>query len=312
MLYEFSDNIIQKKAHEIDEGKLTIGIVTLDELKGELAARVGFGVNLVDECERTEERFRSAVDIADGHLFAIVSVREISGELDVRDRIGLFIKKNLMLIVSLQDDDSSIPVAMAETVKRVNLKTISLERLVCVFFERLLSRDGSDLERFDQMIAGMEEQIEDNTTGKDFNSQILALRRRLLAIRNYYEQLLDLFDAMLENEADLFATKQLYHFRTVRDKIARLSANAQLLRDGLVQVREAYMAALDYSANRIMKVFTVVTTVFLPLTLIVGWYGMNFQYMPELSSRFGYPAVVLLSVLVVVVSLLFFKKKRLL
>ncbi|MDD4312237.1 MAG: CorA family divalent cation transporter [Eubacteriales bacterium] len=101
-------------------------------------------------------------------------------------------------------------------------------------------------------------------------------------------------------------------FRTARDKIARLSANAQLLRDRLVQVREAYMAALDDSANRIMKVFTVVTTVFLPLTLIVGWYGMNFKYMPELSSRYGYPVVILRSILVVVISLLFFKKKRLL
>ena len=117
---------------------------------------------------------------------------------------------------------------------------------------------------------------------------------------------------MLANEADLFAAKQLHHFRAARDKIARLSANAQLLRESLVQVREAYMAALDYNANRIMKLFTVVTTVFLPLTLIVGWYGMNFKYMPELESRFGYPAVIVLSILVVVLSLLFFQKKRLL
>ena len=56
----------------------------------------------------------------------------------------------------------------------------------------------------------------------------------------------------------------------------------------------------------------MVTTVFLPLTLLVGWYGMNFKYMPELSSRFGYPAVIVLSILVVVLSLLFFKKRRLL
>ncbi len=72
------------------------------------------------------------------------------------------------------------------------------------------------------------------------------------------------------------------------------------------------MAALDYNANRIMKVFTVVTTVFLPLTLIVRWNGMNYKFMPELASRFRYPAVILLSVLVVVLSLIFFKRKRLL
>ncbi len=312
MLYEFSDTLKQITPKEIDESCLTAGVVTLDLLKSGLAARVGFGAGLMEECERTEGRFRSAVDMADGHLFAIVSVREISGEQDARDRVGLFVKKNLMLIVSLRDDDESIPAALEETLTRLNSKTVSLERLICAFFERLLSKDGSDMERFDHRIAGMEEQIEDNTTGKRFNGEVLGLRRQLLVIRNYYEQLLDLFDAMLENEADLFAAKQLYHFRTARDKIARLSANAQLLRDSLVQVREAYMAALDYNANRIMKVFTVVTTVFLPLTLIVGWYGMNFQHMPELSSRFGYPAVIMLSILVVVLSLLFFKKKRLL
>ena len=312
MLYEFSETLKKIAPKQIDATRLTAGVVSLDLLKNGLGAQVGFGAGLIEECERTEGRFRSAVDMADGHLFAIVSVRELSDEQDARDRVGLFVKQNLMLIVSLRDDDESIPAALEETVKRLNIKTVTLERLICAFFERLLSRDGSDLERFDHRIAEMEEQIEDNTTGKHFNSEVLALRRQLLVIRNYYEQLLDLFDAMLENEADLFATKQLYHFRTARDKIARLSANAQLLRDSLVQVREAYMAALDYNANRIMKVFTVVTTVFLPLTLIVGWYGMNFQHMPELSSRFGYPAVILLSILVVVLSLLFFKKKRLL
>ena len=312
MLYEFSDTLKQIKLKELDENLLTAGVVTLDALKEGLAARVGFGAGLIEECERTEGRFRSAIDMSDGHLFAIVSVREISGEQDARDRVGLFVKKNLMLIVSLRDDDESIPASLEEALKRMNAKTATLERLICAFFERLLSRDGSDLERFDQRIAEMEEQIEDNTTGKRFNSEVLALRRQLLVIRNYYEQLLDLFEAMLENEADLFAAKQLYHFRTARDKIARLSANAQLLRDSLVQVREAYMAALDYNANRIMKVFTVVTTVFLPLTLIVGWYGMNFRYMPELSSPYGYPAVIVLSVLVVALCLLFFRKKKLL
>ncbi|HPC11357.1 MAG TPA: CorA family divalent cation transporter, partial [candidate division Zixibacteria bacterium] len=217
---------------------------------GKFGAHVGFGPGLIEECEKTEGRFRSAVDISDGVLFAIVSVREILEDNDARDRVGLFVKKNLMLIVSLRDDDESIPVTPDETVRRLNLKTITLERLICAFFERLLSRDGSDLERFDHRVAEMEEQIENNTTGKKFNSEILSQRRKLLVIRNYYEQLLDLFDAMLENESDLFSAKQLYHFRTARDKIARLSANAQLLRDSLVQVREAYMAALDYNANR--------------------------------------------------------------
>lgn len=312
MLYEFSDVLLQIATEELDETRLTAGVVTLDALRGDFAARIGFGAALMRECEKPDTRFRSAVEMAEGRLFAVVSVRDAADEEGARDRIGLFVRKNLMLLVLLQDDDGSIPPALDETAHLINLKTASLERLICAFFERLLSRDGLDLETFDERIAGMEAQIENNETGKSFNGEILSLRRRLLVVRNYYEQLLDLFDAMIENEADLFSAKNLYHFRTARDKIARLSADAQLLRESLVQVREAYMAALDYNANRIMKVFTVVTTVFLPLTLIVGWYGMNFKFMPELASRLGYPAVIVLSVLVVVLSLIFFKRKKLL
>jgi magnesium transporter len=59
-----------------------------------------------------------------------------------------------------------------------------------------------------------------------------------------------------------------------------------------------------------MTVLTVVTTIFMPLTLIVGWYGMNFHYMPELEWKWGYPIIIAISLLIVVGSLLFFKKKK--
>ena len=110
MLYEFSETLNQIKPEQLDDARLTTGVVTLDQLRGKLGGRVGFGPGLLEECEKTEGRFRSAVHIADGALFAVVSVREISEDSDALDRVGLFIKKNLMLIVSLRDDDESIPV----------------------------------------------------------------------------------------------------------------------------------------------------------------------------------------------------------
>ena len=76
------------------------------------------------------------------------------------------------------------------------------------------------------------------------------------------------------------------------------------------QIRDTYQSRLDVKQNRIMTVLTVVTTIFMPLTLIVGWYGMNFTYMPELNSVWGYPVVIGVSVLIVVVSIVFFKRKK--
>ena len=62
--------------------------------------------------------------------------------------------------------------------------------------------------------------------------------------------------------------------------------------------------------NRIMTLLTIVTTIFMPLTLIAGWYGMNFRYMPELEWRFGYLAVFLVSIAVAIFCLIFFRKKK--
>jgi magnesium transporter len=67
---------------------------------------------------------------------------------------------------------------------------------------------------------------------------------------------------------------------------------------------------MDIQQNRIMALLTIVTSIFLPLTLIAGWYGMNFRYMPELEWEFGYPLVILISILIVVFSLIWFKKKK--
>ena len=77
-----------------------------------------------------------------------------------------------------------------------------------------------------------------------------------------------------------------------------------------MQIRDMHKSQLDVKQNRIMTVLTVVTTIFMPLTLIVGWYGMNFKYMPELEYKWSYPLVFAVSIAVALGSLLFFKRKK--
>ena len=76
------------------------------------------------------------------------------------------------------------------------------------------------------------------------------------------------------------------------------------------QIREIYQQQLDVHQNIIMKFLTIVTTLFMPLTLIVGWYGMNFDYMPELRYKYSYPIVFVLSCILIAIMCIVFKKKK--
>ena len=86
----------------------------------------------------------------------------------------------------------------------------------------------------------------------------------------------------------------------------------QTLRDYIVQIRESYQTDISLKQSRTVNVLTVVSAIFLPLSLLAGWYGMNFKYMPELSSPYGYPAVICAGIFIVVTEITVFKKKNIL
>jgi magnesium transporter len=128
-------------------------------------------------------------------------------------------------------------------------------------------------------------------------------------MKRFYEQLAIVIDRLVENENEAIAPDGLNRLIALNRRIHYLKQSVTDLRELVTQVREAYQARIDIEQNQIMKVFTVITAVFLPLTLIVGWYGMNFN-IPEFGWRFGYLYVIILSVVVCVICVCIIKKKK--
>ena len=96
------------------------------------------------------------------------------------------------------------------------------------------------------------------------------------------------------------------------NRAERLHDHVEMLREYLVQIRELYQSLIAVQQNQVMSILTVVTTIFLPLTLIAGWYGMNFPNMPEFGWKYAYPAVIIVSILVIILEIIYFKKKKML
>ena len=184
-----------------------------------------------------------------------------------------------------------------------------LERFLYDFLDHIVKDDLRLMEKYERELDAMEQAIlsEDERLRSDRVNEIRSDIRDLLI---HYEQLTDLGQELEENENSFFKQDNLRYFRLFLNRIARLQDRSTSLRDYTMQIRDLYKAHLDIKQNRIMTVLTVVTTIIMPLTLIVGWYGMNFKHMPELEYRWSYPAVLAVSVIIVIGSLIFFKKKK--
>lgn len=179
----------------------------------------------------------------------------------------------------------------------------------CEFLAQLLVRDLHHLEELEDQLSRLEEGVLAGEL-EGFNAALSPLRKQALGWLRYYNQLDGVACELESNEIGLFSAEEEQQFHMLEKRLARLRDEAQLLREYCLQVRELFQAELDIRQNRIMKILTIVTTVFLPLSLVAGWYGMNFTGMPELRWTYGYPAVIAGSVIIVLLTLWIMKKKK--
>ena len=183
------------------------------------------------------------------------------------------------------------------------------ERVFYHFFALLLKGDMDLLNSLEEEISKNEDLV--LSGGKaSYLKYITAWRQELLRLKRYYEQLNFIFDEMTVNDNQLFSEDGVRRLMTLRNRTDRYLSAVKNLQEMVSQLREAYQSQLSIEQNDLMKIFTVVTVIFLPLSLLVGWYGMNFSDMPELKWKYGYPAVILISIGIAAVLIWKFKKKK--
>lgn len=207
-------------------------------------------------------------------------------------------------------DDSGLAAQLLQKVavsKRWRMP--GLERFLYDFLEQIISPDLERLELLEQSLDKMEEEILSGDAEAAL-SKLNEVRGDLLDLNLHYGQLMDLGQELEENENGFFAEENLRYFRLFTSRAVRLREMTGSLRDYTVQLRDLIQTRVDVKQNRIITLLTVVTTIFTPLTLLTGWYGMNFKYMPELNFRWSYPAVITVSFIIAVGSLAYFKKKK--
>lgn len=209
----------------------------------------------------------------------------------------------------LVDDENALQGILRRIAREKRWTDGSVGRFLYDFFEQLIARDLHRLEKLEDRIEALEDRVlADELDG--FSAPMTALRKEASAWFRYYSQLDDVACELRENENGFFSDGEQLLFRMLEDRVIRLREESQLLRESCTQVQSLFQAEIDIRQNRIMQILTIVTTIFLPLTLLVGWYGMNFSGMPELTWKYGYPVIVVVSIVIVGISLWVCKRKK--
>ena len=246
---------------------------------------------------------------------AVVNYDSLTGTFLIPDRNNIteqFFKFTFVLDekgIIFIDDSGRVMKMIRRVCRQKRWRMPGLERFIYDFLEQIIYRDQTLMEKYELELDKIEDAILKDVEDVDLN-RISDIRSDIRDLRIHYEQLTDLGQELEENENDFFKEDNLRYFRLFLNRMDRLRDEARGLHEYTMQVRDLQHTQLDIKQNRIMTLLTVVTTIFMPLTLIVGWYGMNFKFMPELEWHWSYPVVFIVSVLIVVLSLIYFKKKK--
>ncbi len=306
MFFEIQNGVREIDAKDLCKDVLTAGYVDCDTLQA-LQDRLGFAPSTAESCRTANALFRSGVEVYDDYTFTELRIASPDG---ADDCVALYLRRDLLLVVDVEDRDGSTREKFRAAVQRCGVGKASIERLVGAFLDALVQNDTAFIEKTGYRLAQLEEQVFSGETDKSFNLELLQMKKTLLHMHNYYDQLLDITEAVDENENEIFDEDNLIAITNVTAKITRLREDVDSLSRAAEHLQDAYTSALDLQLNHSMKFFTVITTIFFPLTIIVGWYGMNFQHMPEFAWKYGYIYVIALSVAVVAVLTWIGKKRK--
>ncbi|MBR6476157.1 MAG: magnesium transporter CorA [Lachnospiraceae bacterium] len=274
----------------------------------------------VEEFKRNTELFNMGIDMDFEPGVAPVSCVKVNydsltGSFSIPDRANISEENHEFSFVLDEqgivfiNDDGTAEKILKKISQTRKWRMPSLERFVYDFLEEIIGTDIKVLEEYDKKLDAMEDCILDGDDDGIMEA-LLEIRSDIMDLRTHYEQLIDLSQELEENENGFFSSKNLRYFRMFTERVMRLQDIVSSLREHSMQVRDLHHSQLETKQNKVMTVLTVVSTIFMPLTLIVGWYGMNFKYMPELELPAAYPIVIVVCVLIAVGSIIFFKKKK--
>lgn len=181
--------------------------------------------------------------------------------------------------------------------------------LACRIIDIIVDNYFGTVEKFGDEIEDKEDELVSNPTRKTLAS-IQGVKKNMMQLRQYVWPAREILSDLGKKESSLIKDESTAYFRDVYDRLFEAMDLIETTREMVSGLIDIYLSSMSNKTNEVMKVLTVVATIFIPLTFIVGLYGMNFKYMPELQSPWGYPAILVFMLTVAIGMLVYFHHRK--
>ncbi|QXE89753.1 magnesium/cobalt transporter CorA [Geomonas subterranea] len=165
------------------------------------------------------------------------------------------------------------------------------------------------LEKLADRIEDVEDELIDNPTTATVQT-IYRLKRQMLFLHKAFWPLREVASSLQRRDSQLIRDTTVIYLRDLYDHTVQVLDTLETLREMLSGMLDIYLSSVSNRLNEVMKVLTIIATIFMPLSFVVGWYGMNFKHMPELEWSYGYPVVFVICLVLAGGMLVYFKNKR--
>lgn len=263
-----------------------------------------------DECKNFAQP--SKISFFDGYIFIIFNTLDYCNEIVISRELGVFLGKDYIITV-YKDKINIIEELIKDIRESKNCFMLKEKPRACVLLYYILDRI---IVKNYNVIAALEAQadkIEISILKNPRHEQIdnlITLRRQVYKIRKYLNPLRYIGDSLVSNDNLIIEQEKIEYFISLNKKIEKLMLALENLVQDLALVREAFESEIANKTNELMKVFTVIATIFLPLNLITSMYGMNLRGIPLMGMNNGCYYVLFIMLCIVFVLIYIFKKKK--
>ena len=225
------------------------------------------------------------------------------------EQVSLILGKNFVLSFREQHSDIFDPIVERIKSGKGFIRKAGAGYLAYALLDAVVDHYFVVLEKREEEIDTLEEEVIANATPRTLQ-RIHKLRRELIFLRKAIFPFRNVISALERGESAFFDQTSRIYLRDIYDHTIHIIDTLETFRDLATGLLDIYLSSVSNRMNSVMRILTVIATIFMPLTFLAGVYGMNFKYMPELEWPWGYPAVLLLMATVGIGMQVYFRRKK--